>query len=60
VQIKGHGILAHRIKCIYYEKCILNAFQNVKKFKQKFSDINLNILYSFTKDLWVKKFLVAM
>jgi hypothetical protein len=28
-------VLAHRSKCSYYGKYILNAFQNVKKFRHK-------------------------
>jgi hypothetical protein len=27
----GHGVFVHRFKCIYYEKSILNIFQNIKK-----------------------------
>jgi hypothetical protein len=39
----GHSV-AHRSKCTYYEKCILNVFQNVRKFGKKILGVHLNIL----------------
>jgi hypothetical protein len=40
----GHGVLAHRSKCTYYEKYILNAFQRIKKIEQKIPGMHMNIL----------------
>jgi hypothetical protein len=45
----GGGVLAQRTRYTYYEKCILNPFQNVKKFRQKILSVYLNNLCSPTK-----------
>jgi hypothetical protein len=48
-QGKGGGVLVHRTRCIYYEKCILNPFQNVKKIRKKILSVHLNNLCLPTK-----------
>jgi hypothetical protein len=49
------GVLAHRPKCTYYEKCILNIFKMQNKY-EKSSDCTSRY-YVFThKKLWEKVF----
>jgi hypothetical protein len=51
--------LAHRTRCTYYGKYILNPFQNVKKFRQKVLNVHLNNLCSPTKFCDKKTFFMA-
>jgi hypothetical protein len=55
----GGGVLAHRTRCTYYGKRILNPFQNVKKIRQKILSVHLNTLCSPTKFCDEKIFFVA-
>jgi hypothetical protein len=55
----GGGVLAHRTRCTYYGKYILNIFQNVKKVRQKILSIYLNNVCSSTKFCGEKIFFVT-
>jgi hypothetical protein len=55
----GGGVLAHRTRCTYYGKYILNTFQNVKKIRQKILSVHLNNVCSSTSFVVKRFFCVA-
>jgi hypothetical protein len=46
--VGNNGVLAHRFKCTYYEKCILNVIQICQKQIEKYSCIHPDMLCSHT------------